>query len=345
MRSKKWKQAWSWLPGVLISVIALVVLFRLVSWQDLASAFSSLSPFVLIAGVGLTILSALARAQTWRILLGSRAPFLQTFHIVNIGFLLNNILPFRSGEIGRAVLMGRASGLGTFHVLSTIVIERSYDLAVAACFLLTTLPLALGLEWARPVALTVLGLVILGLFSLYLLARFNEPVSGWVTRFAERHAVIQRVALPRILALLEGLQALTSARKMAESIFWILAAWFLYIFVTFMFMGTFIPNPPFWWTIYLNGAVALGVAVPAGPGSIGVYEAAVVGALSILQVSTSQALAFAIAIHFTNWITMCVMGAIGLSQLGYSLADVSSKVNLPEASNRKNNPHQWSKPL
>jgi glycosyltransferase 2 family protein len=326
MKSTLWRQVWRWLPGVIISIIALIVLFRLVSWHELAQAFSSLSPLVILAGVVLTILSTLARTQTWRILLGERASFSQTFHILNIGFLLNNILPLRSGELGRAVLMGRSSRLGTFHVISTIVIERSYDLAIAATFILTTLPLALGIEWARPLAITVLGFVILGLFSLYLLARFNERVSQWITKIGARNPFLKRVVAPRIQSLLEGLQALTSARKMVESVFWILMTWILYVFVTALFLAAFVPNPPFWWAIYLNGAVALGVAVPAGPGNIGVYEASVVGALSILHVSASQALAFALAIHSMNWITMSLLGIMGLSQLGYTLADVSSKI-------------------
>lgn len=332
MKSTFWRQAWRWLPGVIISIIALVVLSRLVSWRELTQAFSSLSPTVVGAAVLLTILSTLARTQTWRILLGERARFSQAFHILNIGFLLNNILPLRSGEIGRAVLMGRSSGLGTFRVLSTIVIERSYDLAIAACFLLTTLPLALGVEWARPLAITVLILVILGFFSMYLLARFNKPVRRWIERLGGRAPLLERVIMPRVLSLLEGLQILTSARKMAESLFWIIMTWFLYVLATVLFLNAFVSNAPFWWVVYLNGAVALGVAVPAGPGNIGVYEASVVGALSIMHIPATQALAFAIAIHSINWITMSVLGVIGLSQLGYSFADVSSKIGNPATS-------------
>jgi hypothetical protein len=60
------------------------------------------------------------------------------------------------------------------HVLSTIVIERAFDLAMAAILLLTTLPLALGMAWARPVAIITLVVVISGLIALYLVARNNE---------------------------------------------------------------------------------------------------------------------------------------------------------------------------
>jgi len=53
------------------------------------------------------------------------------------GYFINNILPLRLGEIGRSFLMGRRTGLGTLGVLSTVVIERFYDLAFAAIMLLT----------------------------------------------------------------------------------------------------------------------------------------------------------------------------------------------------------------
>ena len=76
---------------------------------------------------------------------------------LNEGYFFNNILPFRMGELARAFLMGRRSRLGMFYVLSTIVVERSYDLVIAASLLLLTLPLALKLEWARPIAIAIAG--------------------------------------------------------------------------------------------------------------------------------------------------------------------------------------------
>jgi glycosyltransferase 2 family protein len=326
MKSSLWRHAWRWLPGVIISIIALFVLSRLVSWGDLVRSFSSLNPLVVVVAVLLTVCSSMARTQTWRILLGSRVKYWRTFHILNIGFMLNNLFPLRAGEFGRAVLMGRSSGLGTFHVLSTIVIERTYDMVVIAGMLLATLPLVLGIKWAQPFTIAIMGVMLLGLFCLHLLARYKSQVDSWITGVAGRFPWVRRVVMPRVASLLDGLGVLTSPQKMAESVFWILVTWFIYNMVTFVVLALFVPHPPFWWAFFLNGAAALGVAVPAAPGGIGVYEASIVGALSFLQVSTSQALAFALVIHLLNWITTFVMGIVGLSRLGYSFSELSSGI-------------------
>jgi uncharacterized protein (TIRG00374 family) len=331
MKSTLWRQVWRWLPGVVISTIALVVLFRMVSWQELVKSFSKLNPWVGLAAVLMTVFSSMARTQAWRILLGSREKFWRSFYILNIGFLLNNLFPLRMGEVGRAVLMGKSSGQGTFHVLSTIVIERIFDLVVVAGMLLTTLPLVLGSNWARPFAIGVMVAMLLGLFCLHLLARHKQKVADWMTKVSERSSLVKRVVVPRISSLLDGLEALTSLQKMVESVFWILVTWLFYNTVTFVVLANFLPQSPFWWALFLNGAVALGIAVPAAPGGIGVYEASVVGALTALQISTSQALAFALVIHLLNWITTFLMGLVGVTQLGYSFSDLTSGLQSSES--------------
>ncbi len=163
-----WRNARRWLPGAIISLIALVTVFRLASWNDLKLAFTTIQPLYLLVAVVISVVSLGTRALAWRVLLKYRATFKQSFFIICEGYFLNYILPLRAGEIGRAVFMGETSGLGPFHVLSTIVIERAFDLAMASGLLLATLPLVLGVSWARPVAILTMLLVIGGLLCLYL---------------------------------------------------------------------------------------------------------------------------------------------------------------------------------
>ncbi len=117
-----WRNARRWLPGAIISLIALVTVFRLASWNDLKLAFSTIQPLYLLVAVVISIVSLGTRALAWRVLLKYRATFKQSFFIICEGYFLNYILPLRAGEVGRAVFMGETSGLGPFHVLSTIVI-------------------------------------------------------------------------------------------------------------------------------------------------------------------------------------------------------------------------------
>ena len=88
--------------------------------------------------MGLAILALLAfmilRAVRWRFMLNSgreaagRTPYRQVFHVQNIGYMLNNLLPFRLGDVARAVLIGNVPPVTISQGLSTMVAERVLDL-------------------------------------------------------------------------------------------------------------------------------------------------------------------------------------------------------------------------
>ncbi|HEX7556453.1 MAG TPA: lysylphosphatidylglycerol synthase domain-containing protein, partial [Leptolinea sp.] len=120
-KSGLWKSVSRWLPGVIISIVALFLVFRLSNWKDIQNAFSTINPLLIASAVILTVVFCICRAIAWRILLDRKPTISQTFFGINAGYLLNNLFPLRAGEIGRAVLLGQSTGLGTFHVLSTII--------------------------------------------------------------------------------------------------------------------------------------------------------------------------------------------------------------------------------
>ena len=64
---------------------------------------------------------------------GSALPALPLWHAVAIGFMANNLLPFRAGEVVRTIAASRLAGARFSAVLSSIAVERIFDgLAVVA---------------------------------------------------------------------------------------------------------------------------------------------------------------------------------------------------------------------
>ena len=114
------------------------------------------------------------RGLAWRTLLREKASYRDVFLTLSEGYLLNNVLPFRLGELGRAFLLGRKANLGFMEVLSTIVIERVLDLAFSAAILLSAVPFVVGAAGAGKIAILMGVLVVVGLLTLYLLARNRE---------------------------------------------------------------------------------------------------------------------------------------------------------------------------
>lgn len=321
-----WKDAKRWLPGVGISAVVIFLLFRAVNGQELLAAFRQVNPLHIVLAGGLTLAFLWLRGVAARVLLQGQAGVMQAFWAINEGYLINNLLPLRAGELARAIFLGKSSGLGTFHVLSTIIIERAFDIAIAAGLLLSTLPLALGVEWAKPVAYTMLGLVAAGLLALYLAARNRDKVLAGLARWGGRWNFTRRYVVPQLDALLNGLQALTQPRRFALALFLVLGTWFTSIVQYYVVTLSFVPNAPLWWGAFLVAMLGLGIAVPAAPGALGVFEAALVGALVLLGIPASQALAYAVIMHALQYAITGVLGGIGLMNEKLSISALMAQL-------------------
>lgn len=328
--SALWKSARRWLPGVVISVVALIIIFQLANWEGLWEAIGLIRLEYWLAGVGLTVVSLFTRAMAWRVLLGYKPTFKQAFFIINEGYMLNNFLPLRAGEIARAVFMGKTTGLGAFHVLPTIVIERAFDVAMAAILLLLTLPLVIGEEWARPVAIVALTLVICGLFVLYLMARFNEKVESIFHRLAKRWAFIDRIITPRLSSLLAGMKSLTRLDQFLFSLFWIALSWVIWIFMYWIMLTAIVPHAQYWWSAFADAVLAMGIAIPSAPSALGVFELSMGGALMALGVSQDYAIGYALAMHFLQVAVTGVFGLWGLLQEGKTFSTILADIRLRE---------------
>lgn len=329
-----WRDARRWLPGVIISAVALVILLTLSkwNWSDLIQSWQAFQWPTLVGIIVLTIFSLVVRSALWRTLLEERTTITRTFFIINIGYMLNNLFPLRMGEIGRAVFMGGATRLSPFHVLSTIVIERAFDLVMAAILVLSTLPLALGQDWMRPVATVTLVIVVGMLAVLFLMARYREKVHQISISLGQRWNLVQKYIIPQVDALLEGLQALTSPRRFLLVLFWVVLNWLLWIFIYYIGILAIAPAAPFWWAMFADAVLALGVAIPSAPAALGVYEAAMVAALTILGVAYAPALAYAFLMHFIQFVITAVFGFWGLAREGKSLSNLWTEIRMAKDS-------------
>ena len=124
--------------------LALVAIFYLVDLRRLMDAVRLADYRFIILLLAITLVWLVVRSIVWRTLLQERAPLGMVFLTLNEGYLLNNVLPLRLGEVGRAFLFSRKAQLGFLQVFSTVLIERIMDVALAAGVLLVTLPFVVG---------------------------------------------------------------------------------------------------------------------------------------------------------------------------------------------------------
>jgi uncharacterized protein (TIRG00374 family) len=312
----------NWLPGLAFSLLAIWILSRVVTWDEVVGALGRVEPWRLAPAITFYFLGMGLRTLAWRTILQRKASVKQVFYALNEGYLLNNIFPLRLGEFGRAVLLGRSSKMGALPVLSSIVVERSYDLAISAGLLLATLPLALNMDWARPVAWGILALVVAGLVGLALAARYRVGLIDALRRRGLDRSKLGSWVLPKVEALLGGFGALTDFRLFGISLGLMVLSWSCAVGENWFILSGFVPHPPVWWVVFVLGVTALGGALPSSSGSVGVLEAAVVTALVVLKVNQSTALAYGIVLHLIHYALSSVLGMVGLAREGESLGGI-----------------------
>jgi uncharacterized protein (TIRG00374 family) len=330
------KNAKSWLPGLIISAIFIVLILIFVDLRQLADAIRQADVRWLSVSVIVAVVWLAMRGVVWRTLLREHVSYRAVFLTLNEGYLLNNFLPLRLGELGRAFLLSRKSTLTFMEVLPTIIIERVLDLAFSAAILLSAVPFVVdappALEQAAYVAS---GLVVVGLFSLYLLARNHVWALGVFEKMSLRWPILQRFG-GLLKSLFEGLAILTDGWLFLRVLGLMAINWGIAIVQFMVILLAFFPNAQIVWAMFGLGAAAFGGAVPALPGGVGTYEGVMGGALTLVTSDAARSLAAAIATHLLGYIISGVIGIYALSQEGQTLSGVYQELIKLRQSVQKN---------
>ena len=310
------------LPGLLVSAAAIFVLSRFVDMGELQHAFSLADfrwiPLVILPFLG----TVLARSKAWQTLLEDEVRFSDAFLSLNQGYLLNNILPFRLGELGRALILGERSGLSFWRVLSTIVVERVFDLGFAALLIVVSLPFVLDVDWVQSASSVALVVVLFGFSVLVLFARKPSLVEALLKRLTGPWPKLQAWGLSKLSAFIDGLISLRSGKRFGLVAFWLALAWAFNVGWYLVLQLAFFSEMNVIWAAMAIGAGSLGIAVPSSPAYIGVLEGTVVAAFSLFGVDPAISLAYAIVAHALYFVVTGLLGAFGFSQQGRSLGRI-----------------------
>jgi glycosyltransferase 2 family protein len=307
------------LLGVVISIVAGYILLRSV---DVAAAADVLrqANLAIVALMAVTVvLDVAARGARWQALLApiARVPYLHVLGYTFVGYLANNVLPARLGELVRAHALGEGEGVSRTTVLGTIVVERIVDtVIVVGLAAIAVIVLGVGGIVSTAVVLGAIfvGILVVGLALAVLSHRL--PGSDRVTRMAER--------FPRLLDLArrlrDGLGVVSRPRTLASALVFSAVAW-VFSILTFILGGAAlgIAITPMQGAL-LSSGVALATIVPSGPGYLGTFELTAVGIATRFGVDRDAAFAMALLIHAMILLVTSVGGVISALRLGVGLS-------------------------
>jgi uncharacterized protein (TIRG00374 family) len=314
------------LPGFLISTAVVAVLVFAVDWHKTVDAWQGAQVWVIAPAIVCIVCAMLTRAAAWRCLMGNAVPLGRSFRILNISYLLNGILPFRLGDVGRAYLVSRGKegsphGVTAGAALSAVALERMFDLVFTGVLVLSLFPLIAGMEFGAQVLVTAIGLALVFFLALFFLGSARVWILGTAAKFVQRFPFL-RPALNVLDHFLTGLAEVRNLRRSVPAFLLIVVTMILWAVEYWVVLRGFVPDASvFWGLLSLVGGL-IGVALPSAPSSLGVFEGSLTVVLTMGGLAQGTAIAYAIAIHLLNIVVLSVLGALGLVLEGQSLGSI-----------------------
>ena len=328
-----WKSA----LGIALSAGLLVWTLRDESPAEIWAVISQSNiPLLLLAVVVATSIFPL-RAIRWRIILAPTAPNLPVgalWRSIAIGMMVNNVYPARLGEIARAYALTRETDrVRLTGSVASLAVDRVFD-AVSLMLLLVSAMLSPAFPpdvtiGGQPVqrGAAIFGAGAVGLFVvLYAIVTFPERLVRLYAAVAGRVSPTMAVRGSEIIhTFSEGLGVLRSPSRFVAVLFWALVHWLvngLAFWLSFKAVGI---DVPFSAANFLQGIIAIGVALPSSPGFFGFFEAAAQVGLQVYGVPSSKAVSWAIGFHILSFIPITAFGFYYFARLGLHFKDFKSQ--------------------
>jgi uncharacterized protein (TIRG00374 family) len=302
-----------------VATLALAVGFtylavRGVHWHQAWLAVEHCHAWWLVPAMGAFVAQTLMRAMRWRSLFAHkrrprRGPIVEA---TLVGYLFNNIMPARAGEVARVASLTRNSATPPAEIVGTVVVERAYDVFAVLLIFFCAAPWLPHVSWLGPAAVLA-AIAAVGLAAVVvILAAYGERPLQWAARPLARLPRLSSEKIEHHVALLAtGLSGLRERRVALEALVWSLAAWMTAALWAWFVLLAF-HHLPFSAAVLVTVAIGLSMIIPSPPAAIGVFEAAGVLALKAYGVSQTGALPFAIVLHISNFVPLVVAGAIAL---------------------------------
>lgn len=334
---------WRGALGIALSVLVLWFTLRGVDLREVGHILSSSrADLWLLCTVTATAIFPL-RARRWQTILAplaGRLPLKPLWHATAIGMMVNNVLPARAGELARAYALSRERREVRFTAaFASLAVDRLFDgVVVLGLMLLATL------DPRFPANATILGATAQGIATsagvflavvfvvLFALALRPTPFVALAGRIGEVASPALREKVVHLLeGFVSGLGVLRAPRLALEVLWWTVLHWLtnaLAFWFGFAALGIDAPASA---TLFVQGLIAIGVALPSSPGFFGLFEAAGKLGLGLYGVAPEPAVSWAIGFHLLSFIPITAIGAWYFVRIGLRVRDLSAAAERPAA--------------
>ncbi|MEX2148264.1 MAG: lysylphosphatidylglycerol synthase transmembrane domain-containing protein [Candidatus Rokuibacteriota bacterium] len=319
------------MAGVAISVALFWYLLSTVDLRELGRELARTQWGWALLSAALGPAGLWARGRRWGYLFppGERPPGILPGMM--IGYMANNVLPLRAGEVVRIYVVARrlraASGATAstsfWLVAATLAVERVLD-SLALLLILGALVLVIAVpeifQWA---AGTLLLFDVVAIALLAAVTQHPDAARRRMLRWTARWPRLARITTGAFDVGLRGLEGVRTRAHLVPMMGWTVVLWLCPAVSAWAMLRAVHLDLPFvaGWTVL--AFVGLGIAVPSAPGYVGVWHAAAVLAVTIYGVPQSTAVAYALLYHAGQFVPITLLGWLFLVREHMTLGEAA----------------------
>jgi len=310
--------------GTGVSVFFLALLFRSMDFAKLLAALRAMDARFLVPAVASTLFSYYVRAYRWKLLLAEEknTSMGNLFAAVSIGYMANNLLPARIGELVRVYVLGEREGIDKGTVFASLVLDRLFDGCAVLCILMATL-FTLRLPGESEGVRTAL------VTGGYVTAAAYLAIVGFLVLLKKRTSAMIRLAgrllkpfppafgakvIPLLGSFIGGVRLSSRPGNLMGLVVSSAVTWALAVWPIDLLLRSFGIALPVTASLFVMVLLVVAVMIPASPGYIGTYHYACYQALTVFGVTGEKALGVALVIHAVNFFPITFLGLYYLAR-------------------------------
>lgn len=265
------------------------------------------------------------RAARWKRLLKQEkiVPLGTVLSALGIGFMVNNVLPAKIGELVRAEFIARKEKLSRGFALGTVFVERMLDVLLLVFFLFISVIFSRALvkiiysnRWSLFLIIFLIFFILFFLinkkyreriFLIIIPKKFQTQLSNFFSKLSKSVSFLKK------------------KKVFTKIIIQTMAMWLCTVLSYFIIIKGMGVSLPLYAYLFIVSASTIGMVIPSSPGNIGVYHAVAMGSIMVFMVDKDTALAIAIIVYAFDLIPNIIFGTVVLLKENISVLKIYRK--------------------